>query len=70
MLGKHKNALEVLKLAKRFNPEDDTPMVLLVLVGVIYAKTGHHIDEAIEVYKKALEIEPENGAYRDSLGWA
>ena len=28
-----------------------------------------NLDEAGSMIKKALEIEPENGAYLDSLGW-
>ena len=28
-----------------------------------------NLDEAGQLIKKALEIEPENGAYLDSLGW-
>jgi tetratricopeptide (TPR) repeat protein len=36
----------------------------------MYAQRGEHLDEAISLIKKALEFEPENGAYMDSLGWA
>jgi len=30
---------------------------------------GINLDEALEHIQKALEIDPENGAYIDSLGW-
>ena len=36
----------------------------------MWAEDGENLDEAIELIKKALEIEPDNGAYIDSLGWA
>src|SRR5258707_8159077 len=31
---------------------------------------GLKVDEATKMIQKALEIDPENGAYLDSLGWA
>ena len=34
------------------------------------AKRGVRLDESITYVKKALEIDPDNGAYLDSLGWA
>jgi predicted Zn-dependent protease len=29
-----------------------------------------HVDEATQMIKKALDADPDNGAYLDSLGWA
>ena len=31
---------------------------------------GQQLDEAIRLVKRALELEPENPSYQDSLGWA
>jgi tetratricopeptide (TPR) repeat protein len=39
-------------------------------LGYLYAETDQNIDEAIELIHKALEFDPENAAYQDSLGWA
>jgi tetratricopeptide (TPR) repeat protein len=39
-------------------------------LGYTYADKGINLDEAISLIEKALEIEPEVGAYIDSLGWA
>ena len=36
----------------------------------MYAEDGVHLDEAIRMTRKAIEIDPSNGAYYDSLGWA
>ncbi len=36
----------------------------------MYAERGQNLDEAIQLIEKALEIEPENGYFIDSLGWA
>jgi tetratricopeptide (TPR) repeat protein len=34
------------------------------------ADRGVKLDEALTLIKKALELDPSNGAYLDSLGWA
>jgi tetratricopeptide (TPR) repeat protein len=39
-------------------------------LGYLLATRGEQLDEAIRLVQKALEAEPENGAYLDSLGWA
>ena len=38
-------------------------------LGYLYADKNLNIDDAYILIKKALEIEPDNGAYLDSLGW-
>jgi len=42
---------------------------ILNCLGYTYAEEGIKLDQAEEMVKKALEEEPENGAYLDSLGW-
>jgi len=39
-------------------------------LGYMLAERGERLDESVEYVKKALEIEPDNGSYLDSLGWA
>lgn len=39
-------------------------------LGYLLVERGEKLDEAITLIEKALESEPENGAYLDSLGWA
>jgi tetratricopeptide (TPR) repeat protein len=34
------------------------------------AERGERLGESVDLLKKALEIEPDNGSYLDSLGWA
>jgi len=34
------------------------------------ADRGERLDESVGYLKKALQIDPENGSYLDSLGWA
>jgi tetratricopeptide (TPR) repeat protein len=38
-------------------------------LGYMWADHNMHLDEAEEMIKRALEIEPNNGSYLDSLGW-
>jgi len=39
-------------------------------LGYFLAQMGQNLDEAVELIKKALKVNPENPAYIDSLGWA
>ena len=32
--------------------------------------SGVNLDEAVALIQKAIELDPDNGAYIDSLGWA
>jgi tetratricopeptide (TPR) repeat protein len=38
-------------------------------VGYMWAEHNMHLDEAEEMLAHALELDPNNGAYLDSLGW-
>ena len=38
-------------------------------LGYMFADRGVHLEEADGMIRKALEIDPHNGAYLDSLGW-
>jgi tetratricopeptide (TPR) repeat protein len=39
-------------------------------LGYMLVDHGMKVDEATKMIQKALELDPENGAYLDSLGWA
>ena len=39
-------------------------------LGYLLATRGEQLDEAITLVRRALDSEPNNGAYLDSLGWA
>jgi tetratricopeptide (TPR) repeat protein len=49
------------------NPQDANALNYL---GYMLANRGVKLEEAAQLIQKALEIEPDNGAYLDSLGWA
>lgn len=39
-------------------------------IGYMLAERGERLNESVDLLKKALTIEPDNGSYLDSLGWA
>ena len=39
-------------------------------LGYMLAERGERLDESVGYLKKALAIDPDNGSYLDSLGWA
>lgn len=39
-------------------------------LGYMFAERGERLDEAVELIERALKIDPDNGSYLDSLGWA
>ncbi len=38
-------------------------------LGYLWADENQHLDRAYRMVQQAVESDPENGAYRDSLGW-
>lgn len=65
-LGDIENSIIYLKEAVNKNPKDHEAMNYL---GYLYAENNINLDEAEELLKKALELEPDNYAYIDSLAW-
>ncbi|HUK36756.1 MAG TPA: tetratricopeptide repeat protein [Vicinamibacterales bacterium] len=39
-------------------------------IGYMLAERGERLNESVDLLKKALQLEPDNGSYLDSLGWA
>ena len=39
-------------------------------LGYLWSDQGKHLERALSMVQKAVEAEPENMAYLDSLGWA
>lgn len=49
---------------------DANNAMALNYLGYMFADKGVRLDESVTLLKKAVEIDPQNGAYLDSLGWA
>ena len=50
--------------------EDPLNAPALNYLGYMLAERGRSLDEAVSLIRRALEREPDNAAYLDSLGWA
>jgi tetratricopeptide (TPR) repeat protein len=64
---KFEQAEEVFRKVLVTDPQSAT---VLNYLGYMLADRGVKLDEALIMIKKAVELEPANGAYLDSLGWA
>jgi Flp pilus assembly protein TadD len=60
-------AESVLKEIQKENPNN---AVALNYIGYLLADRGVRLEEAVRYIKEALTLDPRNGAYLDSLGWA
>lgn len=49
---------------------DPNNAVTLNYLGYMLADRGVRLEEALTYVKKAIQLDPQNGAYLDSLGWA
>ena len=55
---------------KRVLANDPTNAVALNYLGYMLVDRGVRVEEGLNLIKKAVELDPQNGAYLDSLGWA
>ena len=62
----HVKMFSYLKKTLEINPDH---VDALNYLGYSYADRGIHLDEALDLIKKAVSIEPDQGYIRDSLGW-
>jgi Flp pilus assembly protein TadD len=56
-------------LKKALEMQPNSPEVLNYL-GYSWVNRGTHIQEGLKLIEKALTLQPDEGAYVDSLGWA
>jgi len=57
-------------LLKEILKEDPKDAIALNYIGYLLADRGIRLQEAVEYVQQALVLDPNNGAYLDSLGWA
>jgi tetratricopeptide (TPR) repeat protein len=57
-------------LLKEILKENPNSAVALNYMGYMLADRGARLEEAVRYVKEALVLDPRNGAYLDSLGWA
>lgn len=59
-------AIETFRRVLELAPDNDEALNSL---GYMYAESGVHLNEALQMIRKAIRMDPLNGAYYDSLGW-
>ena len=60
-------AVDAFKSLLEVDPQD---AYALNYLGYMYADKGIKLREAVELLQRAIGLEPDNGAFLDSLGWA
>lgn len=66
-MGEYKNVVKVLREVLQIDPDCHQASNFL---GYLFVERNERLDEALSLIQKALSLEPRNGAYLDSLGWA
>jgi tetratricopeptide (TPR) repeat protein len=64
---RYRSAIDFYEKALEIDPENATAMNCL---GYILADKGINAEKALHLCRKAVETQPQNPAYLDSLGWA
>lgn len=65
-MGKWAKAEQDLLEALKYQPDN---AFLLNYLGYSWADRNQNLDQSLEMIKKAVDLEPNDGAIRDSLGW-
>jgi tetratricopeptide (TPR) repeat protein len=65
--GLYEKAADLLRKSIAFDPANSAEAYNYL--GYMWADHNMHLEEAEEMIKRALQIEPNNGSYLDSLGW-
>jgi tetratricopeptide (TPR) repeat protein len=69
-LDRQKHYEEALRVFERVIASDPRHAQALNYLGYLLANRGERLQESVGYIKRALEIDPDNPAYLDSLGWA
>lgn len=64
--GEISRAVEVFEKCLEIYPKSHQALNYL---AYMWAERGEHLDKALEYVNRALELDPGNGAYLDTLGW-
>ena len=64
--GQRQESIEIMNTIISLDPKHASALNYL---GYTYAEMGIHLDQALELVQRALEIRPEDGYIMDSMGW-
>lgn len=65
--GERQKAIESFRQVLRVDPDFHAALNYL---GYMWAEQGENLDEAVKLVRRAVALDPDNGSYVDSLGWA
>jgi tetratricopeptide (TPR) repeat protein len=65
--GQRQRAVDAFRQVLRQDPNFHRALNYL---GYMWAEQGENLDEALKLVSRAVALDPDNGAYVDSLGWA
>ena len=66
----HDRHVDAERAFRRVLDRDPAHAATLNYLGYMLADRGERLDESVTLLERAIEIDPDNGAYLDSLGWA
>ncbi len=64
--GETDKAVTLFRKCLELDPEDH---IAANYLGYMWADQGTNLEEALDLIQRAVKLEPQNGAYLDSLGW-
>ena len=70
VFDKQKKYAEAESAFRQVLARDPENAIALNYLGYMLAERGERLDESVTYLTKALQVEPENPSYLDSLGWA
>ena len=70
VLDKQKKFSESEAVFRQLLSKEPENAAALNYLGYMLAERGERLDESVDYIKRALAIDPDNGSYLDSIGWA
>ena len=70
MLDKQKKYRESEAVLRQLIAKEPNNAIALNYLGYMLAERGERLNESVDFLKRALAIDPDNGSYLDSIGWA
>jgi tetratricopeptide (TPR) repeat protein len=70
VLDKQKKYSEAEAVFRDLIAKEPNNAVALNYLGYMLAERGERLTESVDLLKRALAIDPDNGSYLDSIGWA
>ncbi|MFN8065771.1 MAG: tetratricopeptide repeat protein [Vicinamibacterales bacterium] len=70
VLDRQKKFTEAETLFRQLISKDPHNAAALNYLGYMLAERGERLNESVDYIKRALAIDPDNGSYLDSIGWA